>query len=319
MILPSILVVTANNHFYGSKYEREVPDCKYKGQLMNCEFTKRGKAKRPADVLLYHMPGASISSVKRDRNNSNQLLAGISMEPGSYYKQQMDPKFLEKFDIRMYYNRTSEVPLLTIAAFIDGLFQPVKVKTADKTPALVYINSNCNAKNGRNDIIKEVMSIGDVDVHSYGTCLRNKSGGGRGTDKIEIMSKYKFCIAMENSNEVDYVSEKLWQSLGAGCLPIYYGAPNIAEHLPVPLQKIIINYADFGSPKALSDELVRINQNDTLYNEFFEWKKLDPRNDKEVLPGFRWLVEMSDRGHTQCQLCQYARNLLDERQKNKKA
>ena len=32
---------------------------------------------------------------------------------------------------------------------------------------------------------------------------------------------------MENSLAEDYVTEKVYDALAAGCLPIYYGAPNI--------------------------------------------------------------------------------------------
>ena len=33
---------------------------------------------------------------------------------------------------------------------------------------------------------------------------------------------------MENSVSRDYVTEKLWHAYEGGCVPIYYGAPNIA-------------------------------------------------------------------------------------------
>jgi len=304
-----IHVVTVNRHNFGSNYEREVPNCKYKEELMECVYTKANEEK--ADVLLYHMPNAKNKII--ERQYPDQLLAGMSMEPSTYFQHQMDPKFLSKFDIRMYYNRMSEVPLLFSNAWLDKMqiFEPIKVKSTDKVPALVYINSNCAAKNGRNDIVKGVMDIGDVDVHSYGICLRNKIGEN-GFHKVDVMAKYKFCIAIENSNEIDYISEKLWQALEAGCLPVYWGAPNIAEHLPVALNKIIINYADFGSPKALSDEILRINNDDKLYEEFFEWKKLDPHKDK-VLPGFKWVLEVAERGHAKCELCKYAMKIFDNR------
>ena len=47
------------------------------------------------------------------------------------------------------------------------------------------------------------------------------------TATIQSSSRYKFCIAIENSLATDYVTEKIYDSLAAGCLPIYYGAPNI--------------------------------------------------------------------------------------------
>jgi hypothetical protein len=34
-----------------------------------------------------------------------------------------------------------------------------------------------------------------------------------------------------------------------------------------------IHVEDFKSPKELADYLMKINANDTLYNEYFEWKR----------------------------------------------
>jgi len=96
-----IHVVTVNRHNFGSNYEREVPNCKYKEELMECVYTKANEEK--ADVLLYHMPNAKSTII--ERQYPDQLLAGMSMEPSAYFQHQMDPKFLSKFDIRMYYNR----------------------------------------------------------------------------------------------------------------------------------------------------------------------------------------------------------------------
>ena len=40
-------------------------------------------------------------------------------------------------------------------------------------------------------------------------------------DKVEALKHYKFSLAFENSNEDDYVIEKLFQSLVAG-MDIYF-------------------------------------------------------------------------------------------------
>jgi len=45
--------------------------------------------------------------------------------------------------------------------------------------------------------------------------------------KGKLSFRYKFCIAIENSLAMDYVTEKVYDALAAGCVPIYYGAPNI--------------------------------------------------------------------------------------------
>ena len=44
----------------------------------------------------------------------------------------------------------------------------------------------------------------------------------------------------ENSISVDYVTEKLYDAFAGGCVPVYYGAPNILDSLPDP--EAIIDY-----------------------------------------------------------------------------
>ena len=46
-------------------------------------------------------------------------------------------------------------------------------------------------------------------------------------DKKEVLSKYKYSIVIENSS--DYLSEKLFDVMFSGCIPIYVG-PNLANY-----------------------------------------------------------------------------------------
>lgn len=53
-----------------------------------------------------------------------------------------------------------------------------------------------------------------------------------GNCKIEYLSNFRFNICPENMDAKDYVTEKIWDSFEAGCIPIYSGAlgnpePNI--------------------------------------------------------------------------------------------
>lgn len=50
--------------------------------------------------------------------------------------------------------------------------------------------------------------------------------------KIETLRDYRFCLAYENSVEPDYISEKMFDSFFAGCVPIYIGASNILDSIP---------------------------------------------------------------------------------------
>lgn len=51
--------------------------------------------------------------------------------------------------------------------------------------------------------------------------------------KRETLSGYKFAISYENAKGFQgYITEKIFDSFFAGCVPIYIGATNVSEHIP---------------------------------------------------------------------------------------
>ncbi|MCK9265610.1 glycosyltransferase family 10 [bacterium] len=49
----------------------------------------------------------------------------------------------------------------------------------------------------------------------------------------EVMSNYKFSICYENGRDIPgYITEKIFNSFFAGCVPVYFGAPNITDYIP---------------------------------------------------------------------------------------
>lgn len=52
-------------------------------------------------------------------------------------------------------------------------------------------------------------------------------------NKKEVMEKYKFSICYENAKDIPgYITEKIFDSFFAGCVPVYFGADNIDKHIP---------------------------------------------------------------------------------------
>jgi hypothetical protein len=74
----------------------------------------------------------------------------------------------------------------------------------------------------------------DFDLYGYGWDSRKYSlYRGVVPLKKEILQKYKFSICYENVKDIPgYITEKILDSFEAGCVPIYLGAPNIAQHIP---------------------------------------------------------------------------------------
>lgn len=63
-------------------------------------------------------------------------------------------------------------------------------------------------------------------VKQYGTYR------GHTKDKLKTLSEYKFSVCYENNSDANgYISEKIFDCLKARIVPIYYGAPNVAEYV----------------------------------------------------------------------------------------
>jgi hypothetical protein len=88
-------------------------------------------------------------------------------------------------------------------------------------------------------------------------------GKGWHEKKISILHDYHFNLCFENTNWPYYCTEKIWDSIQGGCLPIYYGRGNqIYDDFP---RNSFLDYCDFNDPDSLFDYI----QNMTL-EEFKE-------------------------------------------------
>jgi hypothetical protein len=68
-------------------------------------------------------------------------------------------------------------------------------------------------------------------------------------NKKKVMEKYKFSICYENAKDIPgYITEKIFDSFFAGCVPIYWGANNIFEYVP---KECFINKRDFKTYEEL--------------------------------------------------------------------
>jgi hypothetical protein len=135
-----------------------------------------------------------------------------------------------------------------------------------------------------------------IDVHSYGRVFRNRQVAndcGRPT-KLKTFETYKFTLAFENAIGKDYVTEKFFDPLIAGSVPVYLGAPNVEDFAPG--DNCFINAADWKSPEALARYLIEVASDEHLYASFFEWKA------RPFRPHFCRLVELAQE-HFLVRLC----------------
>jgi hypothetical protein len=69
--------------------------------------------------------------------------------------------------------------------------------------------------------------------HEYHVSAKRAFKGGLAFDeKLIVMSQFKFAVCFENCSFPGYLTEKLFDCFLAGCIPIYYGAPDIHDFVP---------------------------------------------------------------------------------------
>lgn len=153
---------------------------------------------------------------------------------------------------------------------------PVKEEQA-KRPFCTFLYSHAKSGAGsslRVEFCKRLMET-YAHVDCPGAMLHNvdiPELSGRVTpnwqqSKIEVLSRYKFNIAFENTTCAGYITEKLTDAFQADTVPIYWGA----DGDPAPFPKEAMIYApDYPDMDALIARIKEVNENDELYLAMLE-------------------------------------------------
>ena len=181
---------------------------------------------------------------------------------------------LNRFDWTATYRRDSTIvaPYFKWRYFDSAVISaPQMTNYADKkTKQVAWFVSNCNAKNKRLEYAEELQKYIGVDI--YGTCGDKKCPRHSSDCKSMLSSDYKFYLSFENSNCRDYITEKFFNNaLQHNIVPIVMGA-TLEDYNAVAPHGSFIHVDQFGSPKELATYLHKLNENDELYNQYFQWK-----------------------------------------------
>eukprot|EP01112_Ceratiomyxa_fruticulosa_P010385 TRINITY_DN2748_c0_g1_i1.p1 TRINITY_DN2748_c0_g1~~TRINITY_DN2748_c0_g1_i1.p1 ORF type:complete len:392 (+),score=75.01 TRINITY_DN2748_c0_g1_i1:110-1177(+) len=241
---------------------------------LNCKITMDRDLRNEAASIFIHGSHHTKRGIFRDQPPENKCLgqsfALINNEPPHHFSiKNVDKKFTQKLDFLISYQSQSDIQ----TSYLDRFWKYYDPHKMNQIPPprdklVVLVVSNCAATlNKRLEYVKELMNY--IKVDSYGKCLHNTDFPDDG-GKLGVLNQYKFYLAFENSNYVDYVSEKVYDALITGAVPVYMGAPNIEEFVP---QNSVIKTTDFHSPKDLADYLRMLDENEHEYNKYLSWRK----------------------------------------------
>ena len=263
---PRKAIILFFNDFFGRPADTDV-SC---GDA--CEFTTDRRRFYEATAVVFHIP--TLAGLGALQKRPGQLWVAWSMESCVNYPLIADRSFMRNFDIRMTYEQTADIwcPYLpSECEFEQALATPLAAKTA--AASTVMFQTADFDRSGRNAFAREMMEYMKVD--SYGSFLRNRQldvpDRGRET-KLRLMASYKFCIGFENSIAPDYVTEKFFDPLRAGSVPVYRGAPNVEVFAPGP--NAFIDASCFSGPRELAEFLTFLDNDDQAYRRYFAWREV---------------------------------------------
>ena len=209
------------------------------------------------------------------RRRPHQRLVFFTQEPPPALKDYDFRRYVNYFNWTMTFRTDSDIPL-TYGRIKKRKRTLTNTKTAtignNKTKLVAWMATQCLTDGRREFYIKELRRYIDIDV--YGLCGRLSCARHpvdishrRCYDKLE--STYKFYLSFENSICRDYVTEKFFNIIERRIVPVVYGGADYKRIAPVG------SYIDARryQPAQLAEYLTRLDANDTLYEEFFLWKK----------------------------------------------
>lgn len=81
---------------------------------------------------------------------------------------------------------------------------------------------------------------------------------GRANTKAEALGQYTFALCFENMILTGWITEKIFDCFFAGTIPIYWGAPNITDHIPA---ECFIDMRRFSNYQDLRAYLISLDAN----------------------------------------------------------
>eukprot|EP00035_Acanthoeca_spectabilis_P025179 m.457225 g.457225 ORF g.457225 m.457225 type:complete len:1023 (+) comp21213_c0_seq1:57-3125(+) len=304
----SPIVVIVNStisswHWYLSG-EGPVPDC-----ATNCRFSYTLNDLPNAHAVVFtaddelYPPKEAVLPPKPATNLNVKYLAVLReflpVYPNNFWK---------KYDGRITYRMPPD------SFSVYNYAAPWVLDSARKSPTfeersrgdlalIAFVSMRCGVPKGtdgrsqRTHLVESLQKLSRGLVDSYGSCTKNAMWpAGFDRDKHHVMLHHKFCIAIDNSVDDDYVTEKLWDCLAAGAVPIYRGAKNVAQYLPHGRESAIF-IDDFASVTELAAHVEKVGANRTMWDSYRRWVREDPN------PEWLEFMKIVDMRNVKCNLC----------------
>uniref|UniRef100_UPI00398F4956 4-galactosyl-N-acetylglucosaminide 3-alpha-L-fucosyltransferase 9-like n=1 Tax=Pristiophorus japonicus TaxID=55135 RepID=UPI00398F4956 len=239
--------------------------CESVFNIHNCHLTvDKNLYNKSHAVLIHHRDiSGDLSNMPTQPRPAFQKWIWMNLESPTHTPKKTGLDQL--FNLTLTYRRDSDIQVPYGSLIMNRV--PLAFELPSKSNLVCWVVSNWNSDHARVKYYNELYKYIEINTYgqAFGEYLSDKS-------LIPTISNCKFYLAFENSIHEDYITEKLYNALLAGTVPVVLGPSreNYENYIPADS---FIHVDDFLSAKELADYLHMLNDNEDLYMHYFKWRK----------------------------------------------
>ncbi|XP_024132314.1 alpha-(1,3)-fucosyltransferase 4 [Oryzias melastigma] len=251
---------------------RQLPDCLELYQIRGCTLTDDARAYSLADAVLVHHREVAVgeADLPVEPRPPRQKWIWMNYESPTHTHGLWQLEGV--FNLTMSYRTDSDIFLpygYLAPRGLQGPFaQPLSRSLRTHRRGLVsWVISNWSESHARVAFYYQLRRYIPIDV--FGSAGRPIPKGAGSV--VQLLRGYKFYLAMENSQHTDYITEKLWNAVAAGAVPVVLGPSrkNYERFLP---PDAFIHVQDFPTARHLARYLLMLSRNPAGMKRHLSWR-----------------------------------------------
>lgn len=260
---------------------RKPPDCFALFQISGCALTDDWRAYLDADAVIIHHREVATGRVELPLDPRPLAQKWIWMNYESPTHTARLWRFEGVFNLTMSYRTDSDIFLpygyLTpregkdkglINRYAQPRYTPPRAHLTRPRLA-AWVISNWSESQARVAFYYQLRRYITVDVFGRGARPLPEDSGG--SSVVRLVRRYLFYLALENSQHTDYITEKLWNAVLAGAIPVVLGPgrQNYERFLP---PEAFIHVDDFPTVRGLAQYLLMLRRNPVQLKRHLDWR-----------------------------------------------
>lgn len=267
-------------HPFGARVA--IPDCWERFGISGCKITDDRSKYDQADAVLIHHRDITSGAARLPEKQRPHAQKWIWFNFESPTHAPYLWKYEGIYNLTMSYREDSDVALpigcLIPNVHVDKVAQgryavPLRGSLASHSDVLrphlvAWVVSNWSESHARVAFYKLLKQYIQVDV--FGRAGRKIGSGG--TVVVDLIKQYRFYLAFENSQHTDYITEKLWNAVSGGAIPVVLGPSrkNYERFLP---PEAFIHVDDFPTAQELAQYLLKVKDSPSLTEKHLSWRE----------------------------------------------